>query len=69
MKDEDIVLVESVAFEEIKRLDYELHLIEAEDDRIDFTEELHEKYTAENKRLVGKMNENLAVVKLGDFVP
>ena len=68
MKDEDIVLVESVVFEEMKRLDYELHLIEAEDDRIDFTEELHEKYTAENKRLVGKMNENLAVVNLGDFV-
>jgi len=67
MKEEDIRLVESIAFNEMKRLGYEPHLIHNEEDRIDFTEELIHEYTVENEKLVAKMNADLAVENPADL--
>ena len=67
MKDEDIRLVESIAFDEMTRLGYEPDLIHNEEDRIDFTEELINEYTAENKTLIAKMNADLAVENPADL--
>ena len=61
MNDEDIMLVELVAFEEMQRLRYEPHLVQTEEGRIDFTDELCGNYAAENIRLTEKMNADLAI--------
>ncbi|KAL7545138.1 hypothetical protein ACHAWF_008492 [Thalassiosira exigua] len=61
MKDEDLILVESVAFEEMRRLGYEPHMVKTKDERIHlFTVALQDKYVAINKSLISKMMENLA---------
>eukprot|EP00956_Cyclotella_meneghiniana_P022195 scaffold41616_cov66-Cyclotella_meneghiniana.AAC.3 len=59
MKEEDLRLVESIAFHEMTTLGYEPHLIQNEEDRIDFTEELIDEYTTENTKLTAKMNADL----------
>ena len=51
----------------MQRLGYEPHVVESEDDRIDFTEELIEEYTAENKRLIDKVNSDLAIENPDDL--
>lgn len=61
MEDEDIIVVESVAFREMTRLGYEPHLVKFLDDRIDFTGRLGETYDADNAMLIEKMNADLAV--------
>ena len=61
MKDEDLLIVESVAFHEMSRLGYEPHKIKNEDDRVKFTEKLCAEYIAENARLIDKMNADLAL--------
>ena len=67
MKEEDIRLVESIAFNEMKRLGYEPDLIHNKEDRIDFTEELIREYTVENEKLIAKMNADLAVDNPADL--
>ncbi|KAL7523822.1 hypothetical protein ACHAXR_000345 [Thalassiosira sp. AJA248-18] len=67
MKDNDLLLVESVAFEEMRRLGYVPHLVQTTEDRIVFSEETCEEYTAENKRLIEKMNADLAIGNPGDL--
>lgn len=65
MTAENVLLVESVAWDEMCRLGY---VPEAkEENRITFTDECIEAYTAENKRLVEKMNEDLAIENPDDF--
>lgn len=67
MNKSDLFLVESAAFDEMKRLGYEPHIVKSEDYCIDFTEKLCTKYTAENKRLVDKMNADLAIENPDDL--
>lgn len=67
MKDEDLILVESVAYQEMKRLGYEPHLVKNEEDRILFTEELRANYALENEKLIAKMNADLAVENPDDL--
>ena len=56
-----------MTFEEMQRLGYEPHLVQTEEDRIDFTGELCENYAAENKRLIEKMNADLAIENPDDL--
>ena len=61
MKHDDMLIIESVAYDELVRLGYEPHLVKSPADRVVFTKEMIREYDAENKRLVVKMNEDLAV--------
>ena len=65
MKDEDIRIVESAAYDEMYRLGYFPRI--EEEERIDFTDELCEEYAAENERLKKKMIEDLAVENPDDL--
>ena len=58
MSDEDLLVVESVAYDQLVRLGYEPHYPAIEHLEIDST--LEDKYTLENERLICKMNEDLA---------
>ena len=51
----------------MQRLGYEPDAVESEEDRIDFTEDLVQEYTAENKRLIEKMNADLAIENPDDL--
>ena len=61
MKHDDMLIIESVAYDELVRLGYEPHLVKSQAGRVVFTEEILQEYDAENKRLVAKMYEDLAV--------
>lgn len=65
MTDENILIVESAAYDEMNRLGY-LPRVE-EEDRIEFTEKLCQDYDAENERLKKKMIDDLAVDNLDDL--
>ena len=58
MSDEDLLVVESVAYDQLVRLGYQPHYPAIEHLEIDST--LEDKYTLENERLIRKMNEDLA---------
>lgn len=67
MSHDDMILVESVAWDEMQRLGYEPHLIKTEEDRIEFTAETQEEYITKNKKLIEKMNADLAIKNPADL--
>ena len=65
MTPENILLVESMAYDEMVRLGYEPQV--EEENCIEFTDELVEEYNAENKQLLQQMNDDLAIENPDDL--